>query len=187
MTGGDYDGDKLTVITNPELVSSFLPARADPAFADPPFADSHWFTVDRRRVADDVEPLIKAGDNDSLASIFLEGLFLGTQFGILDTYHTTLAYTLGLDHALTREVGHLFCKALDGRKQGLSFSPDKWRAVKDKFAREQQHKPEWTFCDEGKKAPDGKFAERGRGLGRHPMGASGSFSPSLLGSRSRTS
>ena len=179
--GGDYDGDKLTVITKPELVSSFLPARADPAFADPPFADSDSFTVDRRRVADVVKPLIKAGDNSALASIFLEGFHLGNQYGTLSTLHTTLAYSLGLDHPLTRETGHLFCKALDGRKQGLSFSPAQWRAVKDKFALKHPHKPEWTFCDNGEEAPSNdKFAKRGRGLGLHPMGASRFLSLSLV-------
>ncbi|GAA5852209.1 hypothetical protein JCM9279_006932 [Rhodotorula babjevae] len=141
------------------------------AFADPPFADSDWFTVDRRRVGDVVEPLIKAGDNGALASIFLEGFHLGTKYGMLSELHTTLAYSLGLDHAHTREVRHLFCKALDGRKQGLSFSAEQWRNVKTKFAPplKHQHKPKWTLCDDGKEAPAGSYAKRGRGLGLHPM------------------
>mgnify|MGYP006886184009 CR=1 FL=1 len=91
-------------MTHPDLVHSFDPARADPSFADPPFADSDWFDIDSRKVSDVVQPLIASGDNAALASIFMEGLFLGTQFGMLSTFHTTLAYQLGLDHALTREV-----------------------------------------------------------------------------------
>ncbi|BGP40958.1 hypothetical protein JCM10449v2_004923 [Rhodotorula kratochvilovae] len=170
LSGGDYDGDQLVVMTSPDLVDAFDPSRALPEYADPPFADSDWFTVDRRRVADVVQPMIDAGDSAALAGVFMEGLFLGTQFGMLSTYHTTLAYSLGLDHPLTRECGHLFCKALDGRKQGLSFSPEKWQAAKAKFAKPCSHKPRWTFCEGGASAPDGeKFAPRPKGMKLHPM------------------
>ncbi|GAA6051086.1 hypothetical protein JCM3770_004705 [Rhodotorula araucariae] len=170
LSGRDYDGDKLLLMTSPHLVEAFDPSRASPSYADPPFSDSDWFTVDRRCVSDVVQPMIRRGDSAALASVFTEGLFLGTQFGMLNTFHTTLAYTLGLAHPLTREVGHLFCKALDGRKQGLSFSPEQWRAAKNKFAKPHPHRPEWTFCEDGARAPGGeKFAARRKELGTHPM------------------
>jgi hypothetical protein len=104
LSGGDYDGDKLVVCTNPALVSTFDSSRADPSFADPPFTDSDWFDVDRRKVKDVVAPLIAAKDNSALASVFIEGLWQGTQYGVLSAWHTSLSYVLGLDDPLTREV-----------------------------------------------------------------------------------
>ncbi|GAA5871320.1 hypothetical protein JCM3774_000909 [Rhodotorula dairenensis] len=170
LSGGDYDGDKLVVTVNPHLVSAFKGERANPAFADPPFKDSDWFEVDKRRLKDFVKPVIDADDADALASIFMEGLHAGTQYGVLSTYHTTLAYTLGLDHPLTSEVGHLFCRALDGRKQGLGFSTEKWQAVKEKFYKPYKARPGWTWAEEGKRAP-GAVARRPKSLGSHPMDA----------------
>ncbi|GAA5881565.1 hypothetical protein JCM1840_003445 [Sporobolomyces johnsonii] len=172
LSGGDYDGDKLLCMTNPAIVSAFDPSRADPQFADPPFADSDWFQVDRRKVKDHVAPLVdpRTADNSALAKVFLESLFLGTQYGALSTYHTTLAYTRGLDHPLTSEAGHLFCRALDGRKQGLSFTPEKWALAKKRFYEGHKEKPRWTWIDDGKKPPeDGQFAKRPTALGEHPM------------------
>ncbi|GAA6064595.1 hypothetical protein JCM10212_000506 [Sporobolomyces blumeae] len=125
LSGGDYDGDKLICMTNPLIVNRFDPARADPKFADPPFADSDWFEIDRRKVGQYVAPLVASSNGSELGKVFLESLFLGTQFGLLSKYHTTLAYKLGIHDPLTSECGHLFCRALDGRKQGLSFSAEK--------------------------------------------------------------
>ncbi|GAA5906977.1 hypothetical protein JCM6882_000017 [Rhodosporidiobolus microsporus] len=170
LSGGHYDGDKLVVCTNPLLVNAFDPSRAEPRFADPPFSDSDWFEVDRRKVKDVVAPMIHAKDDAAIAAVFMEGLFQGTQYGVLSTWHTTLAYKLGLDHPLTSEVGHLFCRALDGRKQGLRFTEDKWLEAKSKFFEPHREKPEWTFCEDGTKAPDNvKFAKRPSGAKKHAM------------------
>lgn len=95
-------GDKLICMTSPAIVGPFR--NADAGFADPPFEDSDWFEVDRRRVGDSVAPLIHDGENGKLASIFLESLFAGTQFGLFSKYHTTLAYKLGIANPLTSEV-----------------------------------------------------------------------------------
>ena len=89
-------------MTNPAIVEPFK--NADPIFADLPFEDSDWFEVDKRRVGDHVAPLIQQGDNIRLANTFLESLFLGTQYGLLSKYHTTLAYKLGIADQLTSEV-----------------------------------------------------------------------------------
>ncbi|GAA5824505.1 hypothetical protein JCM11251_000451 [Rhodosporidiobolus azoricus] len=170
LSGGDYDGDKLVVCANPLLVNTFNPSLANPFFADPPFADSDWFEVDRRKVKDCVTPLVKAKEDSALSAIFMEGLFQGTQYGVLSTWHTTLAYKLGLDDPLTSEVGHLFCRALDGRKQGLRFSEEKWLEAKAKFFEPHRHKPKWTFCEDGAKAPHNtKFAQRSKEKGKHAM------------------
>ncbi|GAA6034570.1 hypothetical protein JCM8097_005402 [Rhodosporidiobolus ruineniae] len=169
LSGGDYDGDKLVVTTNPSLLPHFDTAKADPSFADPPFADTVWFDVDRRKVKDVVAPLVAAGDNSGLAKLFMEGLFSGTQYGTLSTWHTTLAYTLGLDHPLTSEVGHLFCKALDGRKQGLTFSAAKWAEAKKKFHETYRDKPSWTWREDGGKVPNNVGLARRRVKEKHVM------------------
>ncbi|GAA5948732.1 hypothetical protein JCM3765_004988 [Sporobolomyces pararoseus] len=168
LSGGDYDGDKLICMTNPALVNPFV--NADHEFADPPFEDSDWFNVDRRRVGDCVTPLVTAGDNERLAGIFLESLFVGAQYGMLSKYHTTLAYKLGIADPLTSEVGHLFCRALDGRKQGLSFSSEKWQLAKHKFFDPHKDVPAWTYAEDGRHpGQHEKFAVRPKKLGRHPM------------------
>ncbi|GAA5913034.1 uncharacterized protein JCM6883_000493 [Sporobolomyces salmoneus] len=168
LSGGDYDGDKLICMTHPAIVRPFT--NADHKFADPPFEDSDWFDVDRRRVGDSVVPLIMEGKNDQLANIFLESLFAGTQFGLLSKYHTTLAYKLGIADPLTSEAGHLFCRALDGRKQGLSFSAEKWQLAKKKFFDPHKDVPRWTYAEDGRLAGHHeKFAMRPRELGKHPM------------------
>lgn len=102
--GGDYDGDKLLVVTHPAFVTPFNPAKADPAYADPPFRDSDWFEVDRRKVSDHVQPLVGTEDSSALARVFMEGLWAGTQYGMLSTAHTTLAYERGIQDPLTSEV-----------------------------------------------------------------------------------
>ncbi|GAA6005518.1 hypothetical protein JCM11491_003670 [Sporobolomyces phaffii] len=168
LSGGDYDGDKLICMTNPALVTPFV--NADHKFADPPFEDSDWFDVDRRKVGDHVGPIISSGDDERLAAIFLESLFGGTQFGLLSKYHTTLAYKLGIDHPLTSEAGHLFCRALDGRKQGLSFSAEKWQLAKKKFFEPHREVPLWTYAEAGLHAGHHeRFAVRPRELPKHPM------------------
>ncbi|GAA5984245.1 hypothetical protein JCM5350_002878 [Sporobolomyces pararoseus] len=168
LSGGDYDGDKLLCMTNPSLVVPFV--NASPEFADPPFDDSDWFNVDRRRVEDCVTPLVASGDDERLAGIFLESLFAGTQYGMLSKYHTTLAYKLGIADPLTSEVGHLFCRALDGRKQGLSFSAEKWQLAKQKFFDPHKDVPGWTYAEDGRlPGHNEKFAVRPKKLGRHPM------------------
>jgi hypothetical protein len=62
LSGGDYDGDKLLIIS-------------DPKFADPPFADEDNFEVDKRRVATTIAPLIAAEDSGSIAQQLISGFF----------------------------------------------------------------------------------------------------------------
>ncbi|GAA5979666.1 hypothetical protein JCM11641_004048 [Rhodosporidiobolus odoratus] len=170
LSGGDYDGDKLVICTNPSLVDPFNPALADPSFADPPFKDSDWFEVDRRKVKDVVAPLVQAGGDEQLSVIFMEGLWQGTQYGVISTWHTTLAYKLGLADSLTSEVGHLFCRALDGRKQGLAFSESKWLQAKKRFFEPHRTKPSWTYLEDGGKVPGGvHIAVRPPKMGKHAM------------------
>lgn len=162
-------------MTNPAIVESFK--NASPDYSDPPFKDSDWFEVDKRRVGDYVTPLIQLDSGVELAKVFLETLFAGTQFGLLSKYHTTLAYKLGIADALTSKVGHLFCRALDGRKQGLSFSAEKWHLAKKTFFEPHREVPAWTYDEAGTKSSAGeRFAVRPSHLARHPMGMS-AFSP----------
>jgi hypothetical protein len=165
-------GDKLLIITDPAIVESFNESLADPKFADPPFKDEDWFEVDRRRVRDLIIPLVKSHDSSSLAKNLIAGYFQDVKFGMLSKLHTKLAFMHGLDHSETSLVGHLFAKALDGRKQGLSISDAKWNEIHARF-KGSFPMPEWTHREDGKLDVnlDGVFvAERGKDLGRHVMG-----------------
>lgn len=201
LSGGDYDGDKLLLITDPSIVGAFEPSRADPSFADPPFADSDWFEVDKRRVKETITPLVEARDSSAIARELLGGFFQvgrsrpscssgsylfalaqDVKFGMLSKFHTKLAYTLGLDHPDASECGHLFARALDGRKQGLTISEEKWEQMKIKF-RSTDPGPKWCQYDDGRIKAEvvGRFASRGK-LGKHVMGES-VISLRLFGSR----
>lgn len=171
LSGGDYDGDKLLIISDPSIVNAFDPSKADPKFADPPFADEDWFEVDKRRVATTIAPLIAARDSSAVAQQLISGFYQDVKFGMLSKLHTKLAFTLGLDHPDTSTCGHLFARALDGRKQGLKLEA-KWPVVQARF-RASEPLPEWTYLEDGKinaELGTTRFATRGEGLGKHVMG-----------------
>lgn len=91
---------------------------------------------------------------------------------MLSKLHTKLAYTFGLDHKDTSECGHLFARALDGRKQGLTISDKKWREMQGQF-RATDPMPEWCQYEDGRINADvsGRFAPRNeKALGKHVMG-----------------
>ncbi|ORY89684.1 RNA dependent RNA polymerase-domain-containing protein [Leucosporidium creatinivorum] len=170
LSGGDYDGDKLLLLTDPAIVSVFDPSKADPKFADPPFADEDWFEVDKRRVATTITPLIETKDSGAIAQQLISGFYQDVKYGMLSKLHTKLAFTLGLQHPDTSTCGHLFARALDGRKQGLKLEA-KWPDVQARF-RASDPLPEWTYLEDGKinaELGTTKFAKRGKGLGRHVM------------------
>ncbi|SCZ89911.1 BZ3500_MvSof-1268-A1-R1_Chr9g10639 [Microbotryum saponariae] len=181
LSGGDYDGksrikplvtgDKLLIITDPTIVEAFDASKADPSFADPPFRDAEFFAVDRRKVSNSVLPLINQANSNGLSRMLISGLFQDARFGQLSKLHTKLAYSLGLDHPKTRLFGHLFARALDGRKQGLSLNDRYWPKIQAQLP-PGLLAPEWTEREEGRLDADlraQKFATRPVGLGKHVM------------------
>ncbi|KDE07677.1 hypothetical protein MVLG_02137 [Microbotryum lychnidis-dioicae p1A1 Lamole] len=171
LSGGDYDGDKLLIITDPTIVEAFDARKADPSFADPPFRDAEFFAVDRRKVSNSVLPLINQANSNGLSRMLISGLFQDARFGQLSKLHTKLAYSLGLDHPKTCLFGHLFARALDGRKQGLSLNDRYWPKIKAQLP-PGLLTPEWTEREEGRLDADlraQKFATRPIGLGKHVM------------------
>lgn len=163
-------GDKLLLITDPKIVSSFDQSRANPSFADPPFQDSDWFAIDTRNIDTPIKPLIDAGDSQSLSNELISGFWTDAKFGQLSKLHTKLAYVEGLAHPETSLVGHLFAKALDGRKQGLTVSEEKWNEMFTRF-KGKDPMPEWTAREEGHFGDlQGQvFAKRNAKLGKHVM------------------
>ncbi|KAM0748687.1 hypothetical protein T439DRAFT_327958 [Meredithblackwellia eburnea MCA 4105] len=175
LSGGDYDGDKLLIITNKTIIEQFDRARADPKFSDPPFKDEDYFTVDSRTVENTIKVALKNGNDTDVAKELAAPLFTFSAFGTLSKRQTSVAYTKGLDDAHAVELAHLFCKSLDGRKQGLSFTPDQWEHVKTKFQFSKLLTPEFSYReDEGnftKKLdnPRELLAKRNLGLKEHPL------------------
>ncbi|SCV69936.1 BQ2448_1330 [Microbotryum intermedium] len=173
LSGGDYDGTSraLLIITDPTIVEAFDAKKADPSFADPPFRDAEFFLVDRRKVSNSVLPLINQENSDGLSRMLISGLFQDARFGQLSKLHTKLAYSLGLAHPKTRLFGHLFARALDGRKQGLSLNDRLWPKIQAQLP-PGLLTPEWTEREEGRLDADlraQKFAIRPVGLGKHVM------------------
>ncbi|GAA5852972.1 hypothetical protein JCM8547_004753 [Rhodosporidiobolus lusitaniae] len=85
--------------------------------------------------------------------------------------HSLCSLLSGGDYdGASSNVGHLFCRALDGRKQGLSFSPEKWLVAKAKFFEPFKEKPDWTYRGEGGEPPGNvKLARMPDELGKHVM------------------
>ena len=78
LSGGDYDGDTIRLITERELVEPFVNSEA--GFADPPFADKDWFEMDRGKVGDITEWLEEGREGD-LAGMMIRSLYQSSRFG----------------------------------------------------------------------------------------------------------
>ncbi|KAL8292331.1 hypothetical protein RQP46_001797 [Phenoliferia psychrophenolica] len=176
LSGGDYDGDKLLLILIESVVESFDSARADPKFATPPFPDEKWFSVDRRKVKDLIQPLIEKGDSGKLAEELSATFFQFSSFAIMAGAHNSLSYTLGLSKPKTSEAAHILAKSLDGRKQGFSHTPDQWMRIKAEFMLDSKE-PAYVYRERMSNydqvlPADRKFAVRPVTLlGRHPLDA----------------
>lgn len=166
-----FIGDKLLILTDPILVESFNPAAASPSFADPPFEDEEYFEVDRRTVLTSIIPLIEARDDSALAQELTSSFFTGNYYGLLSKLHTKLAYMYGLHALSTSTVGHLYAKALDGRKQGYTISDENWERIQKTFEGRSPN-PAWTFKEEDldKNIERIMTAPRAKELGPHVMG-----------------
>ncbi|KAK4698902.1 RNA-dependent RNA polymerase, partial [Phenoliferia sp. Uapishka_3] len=83
LSGGDYDGDSVTVIWDKALVDSFK--NASEVWADPPFEDHQHLKVDGRKVAEVLEVApsgeIKLSQSE-LSRQLLAGVYNPTRFGI---------------------------------------------------------------------------------------------------------
>lgn len=77
----------------------------------------------------------------------------------------------GLHATATSTVGHLYAKALDGRKQGYTISDENWERIQKTFEGRSPN-PAWTLQEEDldKNIERIMTATRTKELGPHVMG-----------------
>ncbi|EKM60539.1 uncharacterized protein PHACADRAFT_82474, partial [Phanerochaete carnosa HHB-10118-sp] len=143
LGGGDYDGDRVQVFWNPELVDGFQPA--DPAFATPPKSvelglEKNTESVESflRRVPDTAPRKQRIFE---LQRVLLGPLQNTSLVGKYSTFWENAVYQHGYGSTEAIRLAYLFCAVLDGSKTGVTVKAEQWG--KDKKHYEAQGKPAW--------------------------------------------
>lgn len=133
LAGGDYDGDKGTMLYDPILVKPFV--NADPESSKPP-PDIHdnFISRDSQGTISELLERRQTGDNivEELQSYLLANLG-DSVVGEYSNLHTQAIYTLGYSHPEVVRLAHLFCMTLDGAKTGLKVKPEVLNADRKKY------------------------------------------------------
>lgn len=109
---GDYDGDKVSVIWQPEIVAHFK--NADPSFADPPADIEENFVKNTESVVEflhRVPPSSPTSDSSiyvrELQRFLLGALRNQTVVGQYSKMHDVAVYTLGYAHPETKRLAYM--------------------------------------------------------------------------------
>ncbi|EPQ58296.1 hypothetical protein GLOTRDRAFT_36051 [Gloeophyllum trabeum ATCC 11539] len=143
LGGGDYDGDKVLAIWQPEITNSFQ--NADPKFLDPAAEVKEWISKDPTTVSDILE-----GSTRTSLDHFIRGqqdfLLMGLRtlplVGIYSTMHDYAAYMKGYDAEETVALAHMSCIVLDGTKTGLTVKSEVY-ARHENLYRKGKRAPFW--------------------------------------------
>lgn len=143
LSGGDYDGDTVTVIWDPQFTEPFV--NADPVAEcispkelkeyEKYFEDNaHHPSLTTGTVKDFVKlDDTKGSYEDSLRMCQLVTLFQSTDFGRYSQMHKVLEYLYGVSDPRTQKFGYVYIKCLDAAKQGISLSTQAHSMLKKEF------------------------------------------------------
>ncbi|KAF9008990.1 RNA dependent RNA polymerase-domain-containing protein [Cyathus striatus] len=150
LAGGDYDGDKGTIIWQPELVKPF--ENAPLHFSEPPEDIGKTFQKKMKSTLSmSKERLIRALQRYLLGGIVRDT----TVVGKYSTFHEHATYTLGYQDAETKRLAYMFCMILDGSKTGMTVLPE----VLAQDVKKYNHRPPaWKETEEDRKC----YFEQGR-------------------------
>ncbi|KAI7944411.1 hypothetical protein MJO28_010106 [Puccinia striiformis f. sp. tritici] len=134
LSGGDYDGDQVSVVWNPPIVQQFHNVNLE---------------TNRRMNIDDLFEPVQVGtvqevlldaykDNAQefvkiAQSIQVAGLFTPNDAGLYSIKHTTAEYLLGLEDPLTQKLGEVYVKCLDAPKAGTQLKPENCDLIKKQY------------------------------------------------------
>ncbi|TFY73397.1 hypothetical protein EWM64_g10615, partial [Hericium alpestre] len=124
LGGGDYDGDKVEVIWQPEIVQNFT--NADLELSKPPTNLMRSFRVENETVTDFLQRMAQPMDSTEaermrgFQSVLMAPLRDPAVVGIYSGLHDNAMYSLGYNNPETVRLGYMFCTTLDGSKTGLS-------------------------------------------------------------------
>ncbi|KAK7042969.1 hypothetical protein VNI00_008706 [Paramarasmius palmivorus] len=120
LAGGDYDGDRVTVFYDPELVEGFK--NADEKYStEPPevktaFTLEHSLTV--HQFNDQVLDISDLEVSVELQKSLLGGLRDPFLIGMYSFLHEKCVYVYGYAHPITIKTAYKFCAVMDGPKSG---------------------------------------------------------------------
>ncbi|KAA1476614.1 hypothetical protein DENSPDRAFT_827653 [Dentipellis sp. KUC8613] len=147
LGGGDYDGDKVEVIWEPEIVAAFTNADLKLSEMPPDFMDS--FKRENKSVESVLQD-VSSKSTDARVHEFQSYLMgpmrdspvVGTYSGL----HDNAMYAFGYNDPRTVRLAHMFCATLDGSKTGMSVRPEVYRRDRDQFW--SSRAPEWKVLKE---------------------------------------
>ncbi|KAI5119272.1 hypothetical protein M0805_008053 [Coniferiporia weirii] len=145
LGGGDYDGDKVIAIWQPELVNQFT--NADPYYASQPPGLKNCFVQNTETVKDLLVRVPPSIDPDmhlyELQTFLLGSLKNQSIVGSYSVMHDNAVYEYGYFHQKTKRLAYMFCACLDGSKTGLIVDPEVYKQDLADFKKKQGLGPEW--------------------------------------------
>ncbi|KAG8883767.1 hypothetical protein FRB97_005941 [Tulasnella sp. 331] len=152
LGGGDYDGDTITMITEPRLVNNFV--NADLRFADPPpgfFDNTEQYVADMGGFFDRLRDMPDSQGCWELQAALVSGCTRNAPVGIyscwldLSTYFNGQLFNFsyigispsisipGYDHPETQYLANMFSLELDSAKSGKHVIPEIYELDKKHF------------------------------------------------------
>lgn len=134
LSGGDYDGDQVTVTWDTQIVEQFQNVDAE-SYARLDVSDCFQAV----QVGSVKKCLLGLYETDSAKfvkkaqSIQISALFAPNDTGSYSFKHTTAEYALGLNHPLTQKLGEVYIACLDASKAGLALQPSKDQIIREEL------------------------------------------------------
>ncbi|KAF5331032.1 hypothetical protein D9619_005263 [Psilocybe cf. subviscida] len=134
LAGGDYDGDKVLAMWDPEIVSHFQ--NAPDKFSVEPQGLDLSFTRDTESgdaFLERFSALSEAEKTPALQRYLLGGLVSPFLIGKYSTWHSNAIYSLGYAHPRTRKLASKFGRVMDAGKSGYRIKPETYAADRKEY------------------------------------------------------
>ncbi|EJT99791.1 hypothetical protein DACRYDRAFT_100977 [Dacryopinax primogenitus] len=141
LGGGDYDGDRATVIWEPQIVEPFK--TADPKFADQPENFDRFLDRDTTTVASLLQKMHgwnASAIRSEIQKYLLCDLHSDFQMQGYSHRHDVVLYLLGASHPKAVEFAHKYMVSLDSAKTGVKVKADVYAEDRE-YDREHPWKP----------------------------------------------
>ncbi|KAG0152244.1 hypothetical protein CROQUDRAFT_650348 [Cronartium quercuum f. sp. fusiforme G11] len=141
LSGGDYDGDTVTVIWDPNFTQPFVNAEPTECISEKQLKEYDKYFKDNTKlpslpngtVSDFVTLKNKGSYEEALRESQLVTLFQTVDFGRYSQMHKVLEYLYGVGDQRTQKFGHIYVKCLDAAKQGISLVAKANKQLKKEF------------------------------------------------------
>ncbi|KAF8335959.1 RNA dependent RNA polymerase-domain-containing protein [Cantharellus anzutake] len=165
MGGGDYDGDTVVVISQPEIVNGF--EQASRHALDPPadFVNKNFIKEKAPVPHRGTSMFLDERESDrTVQRILLSSLRRLPLVGAYSNMHELAVYRHGYTHPAAERLAHMFSATMDDVKSGLRVLPDVLRADQNEWS--QWQRPAWK---RGSTQSTGAFATNPNELEKQPL------------------